>query len=48
MKIVLFRDARRMALDRMYGNVDEIIAGNEGKVPSAATSRRGSFSNNQE
>lgn len=41
-----YRDARRMALERLHGNIEEIIANNEGKVPSAAMSRRGSFSNN--
>uniref|UniRef100_A0A915PTZ7 Glycogen [starch] synthase n=1 Tax=Setaria digitata TaxID=48799 RepID=A0A915PTZ7_9BILA len=40
---VFYRDARRMALERLYPNLDEIIDNNIGKVPSASQSRRPSF-----
>ncbi|EFO13121.2 glycogen synthase [Loa loa] len=36
---VFYRDARRMALERLHPNVDEIIDNNIGKVPSASQSR---------
>ncbi|MFH4975576.1 hypothetical protein AB6A40_002285 [Gnathostoma spinigerum] len=39
-----YRDARRLALERLHPDVDDIIKSNEGKVPSAAISRRSSFS----
>uniref|UniRef100_A0A0M3ISH7 Glycogen [starch] synthase n=1 Tax=Ascaris lumbricoides TaxID=6252 RepID=A0A0M3ISH7_ASCLU len=45
---VFYRDARRMALERLHSNLDQIIEDNEGKVPSAATSRRGSFTGSQD
>lgn len=37
-----------MALERLHSNLDQIIEDNEGKVPSAATSRRGSFTGSQD
>ncbi|XGW08399.1 hypothetical protein V3C99_011042 [Haemonchus contortus] len=37
---VFYRDCRRMALERLHPDVDNIIRQNEGNVPSAATSRR--------
>ncbi|CAJ0959283.1 unnamed protein product, partial [Mesorhabditis belari] len=39
---VFYQNARRMALEKLHPNIDDIIAANEGKVPSAAASRRGS------
>ncbi|CAO4363980.1 unnamed protein product [Caenorhabditis nigoni] len=41
---VFYRDCRRLALERLHPDgVDKIIRENEGKVPSAATSRRPSI-----
>ncbi|CAD6191744.1 unnamed protein product [Caenorhabditis auriculariae] len=37
---VFYRDCRRLALERLHPDIDRIIRENEGKVPSAATSRR--------
>uniref|UniRef100_A0A1I8EGH6 Glycogen [starch] synthase n=1 Tax=Wuchereria bancrofti TaxID=6293 RepID=A0A1I8EGH6_WUCBA len=45
---VFYRDARRMALERLHPNLDEIIDNNIGKVPSASQSRRPSFSDTDE
>ncbi|VDN58486.1 unnamed protein product [Dracunculus medinensis] len=39
---IFYRNARRLALERLFPNLDEIIKDNEGKVPPAAVSRRGS------
>ncbi|VDK86349.1 unnamed protein product [Litomosoides sigmodontis] len=40
---VFYRDARRMALERLHPNLDEIISNNIGKVPPISQSRRPSF-----
>uniref|UniRef100_A0A0R3RKR1 Glycogen [starch] synthase n=1 Tax=Elaeophora elaphi TaxID=1147741 RepID=A0A0R3RKR1_9BILA len=40
---VFYRDARRMALERLHPNLDEIIDNNIGKVPPLSQSRRPSF-----
>ncbi|KAM3718618.1 Glycogen [starch] synthase [Dirofilaria immitis] len=40
---VFYREARRMALERLHPNLDEIIDNNIGKVPSASQSRRTSL-----
>lgn len=40
---VFYRDCRRLALERLHPDVDKIMRDNEGKVPSAATSRRPSI-----
>ncbi|VBB34685.1 unnamed protein product [Acanthocheilonema viteae] len=40
---VFYRDARRLALERLHPNLDEIISNNIGKVPSISQSRRPSF-----
>uniref|UniRef100_A0A1I7UFD1 Glycogen [starch] synthase n=1 Tax=Caenorhabditis tropicalis TaxID=1561998 RepID=A0A1I7UFD1_9PELO len=38
-----YRDCRRLALESLHPDVDKIMRENEGKVPSAATSRRPSI-----
>uniref|UniRef100_A0A1I7UFD2 Glycogen [starch] synthase n=2 Tax=Caenorhabditis tropicalis TaxID=1561998 RepID=A0A1I7UFD2_9PELO len=40
---VFYRDCRRLALESLHPDVDKIMRENEGKVPSAATSRRPSI-----
>ncbi|RCN42050.1 starch synthase [Ancylostoma caninum] len=45
---VFYRDCRRMALERLHPDIDNIICQNEGKVPSAATSRRPSIHSSEE
>ncbi|CAB3404416.1 unnamed protein product [Caenorhabditis bovis] len=40
---VFYRDCRRMALEKLHPNLNNIIRENEGMVPSAATSRRPSI-----
>lgn len=41
-----YRDARRLALERLHPDLDEIIGNNIGKVPSPSQSRRGSVNAN--
>ncbi|VDK58593.1 unnamed protein product, partial [Gongylonema pulchrum] len=41
---IFYRDARRMALERLHPDLDAIIENNIGKVPSASQSRRSSLS----
>ncbi|CAG9532144.1 unnamed protein product [Cercopithifilaria johnstoni] len=45
---VFYRVARRMALERLHPNLDEIINNNIGKVPSISQSRRPSFTDTNE
>ncbi|KAK6013751.1 hypothetical protein OSTOST_20907 [Ostertagia ostertagi] len=45
---VFYRDCRRMALEKLHPDVENIIRQNEGKVPSAATSRRPSIHSSED
>uniref|UniRef100_A0A8R1U321 Glycogen [starch] synthase n=1 Tax=Onchocerca volvulus TaxID=6282 RepID=A0A8R1U321_ONCVO len=45
---IFYREARRMALERLHPNLDVIIDNNIGKVPSASQSRRPSFTDTSE
>ncbi|VDN00308.1 unnamed protein product [Thelazia callipaeda] len=45
---IFYRNARRMALERLYTNLNEIIDRNIGTVPSASQSRRQSFVSSEE
>ncbi|KJH41441.1 starch synthase [Dictyocaulus viviparus] len=45
---IFYRQCRRMALQKLHPDVDNIIMQNEGKVPSASTSRRPSVHSSDE